>query len=167
MKERRKTSSQTEKSNLRLPSRASYRTSLRNTRRLYLCGSRIPPGNPRLTAGMQEPRIPYAQSQALGNLRYSTPNPGARDVTDQKPDSFVAAAFLKPGNEHAALLVQCCRDVSEGIAGADANWLSKRRAAVTGQDQLSAWSVLGLRVPGDRDPDCLLPSRMRHSPGMR
>ena len=43
---------------------------------------------------MQQPRIPYAQSQALGNLRCSTRNPGARNVTNQKPDSFFAAAFL-------------------------------------------------------------------------
>ena len=73
---------------------------------------------------MQEPRIAYARPRTLGNLRYSTSNTGTGNLTDQKQGPIRAFAFLKPGHERTALVIQSCRDMSEGIPRADASWLA-------------------------------------------
>ena len=79
---------------------------------------------------MQKPRIAYTRPRTLGNLRYSTGNTGAGNFTDEEPDPIRAFAFLKPGHERAALVVQSRRDVAEGIPSADADRLAKRCAPI-------------------------------------
>ncbi|MEO8049813.1 MAG: hypothetical protein ABI833_05305 [Acidobacteriota bacterium] len=84
-------------------------------------------------------------------MRYRTSNAGARNLPDEEQDAICVFDFLKPGLERAALAVQGCRDVAEGIPSVDADWLAKRSAAITGEAILRPRKVLGFRIPSDHD----------------